>query len=73
MSEIKLRKAPKSVSEKGMKPVVYTLVKTKDGKYPPFYQIPAEDEIYAEWEDESGVKCLENECSIELILVALKE
>jgi hypothetical protein len=55
MSEIKLRKAPKSVSEKGMKPVVYTLVKTKDGKYPPFYQIPAEDEIYAEWEDESGV------------------
>ena len=28
MSEIKLRKAPKSVSEKGMKPVVYTLVNT---------------------------------------------
>lgn len=56
MSEVKLTKAPKSVTQKGMRPVVYTLVKSKNGKYPPFYQIPAEDEIYAEWEDESGVQ-----------------
>jgi len=50
----KLAKEPKQAVNSGMRNVVYTLVKSKNGKYPPFYQIPAEDEVYMEWEDDFG-------------------
>ena len=51
-----LAKQPKQAVNSGMRNVVYTLVKSKNGKYPPFYQIPAEDEVYMEWEDDFGNK-----------------
>ena len=39
-----------------MKSVVYTLAKSKNGKYPPSYKIPSQDEVYLEWIDDDGVE-----------------
>lgn len=53
MSEKRV-KAPKRVADKGMKSIVYTLAKSKNGKYPPSYKIPSQDEVYLEWTDKNG-------------------
>ncbi len=49
-------KAPKRGVEPGMKSIVYTLAKSKNGKYPPSYKIPSQDEVYLEWTDKDGVE-----------------
>tara|TARA_R110001592_G_scaffold1340_3_gene7942 strand:- start:1482 stop:2564 length:1083 start_codon:yes stop_codon:yes gene_type:complete len=55
MSEKRV-KAPKRVVDASMKSVVYTLAKSKNGKYPPSYKIPSQDEVYLEWIDDDGVE-----------------